>query len=290
MLNFKLILSTAFTTVRKKWNYYQRKKSQVVDTQYRSINYCDGVLNLKINSHAGELCFFRRSYEAHIQTLMKSCIPQGTNVLDIGANVGIHTIFMAQCVQGGGMVYAFEPVKHIRNDLYLNVKLAGRFSNSITIFPYAVGASNTKESMFVVKENEFDQGSSSIVENEYLSTEQMRSKTQRYDVDVVTIDDFIKLHSITNISFIKIDIEGCEYEALKGAQDLLKTEKPTLIIEYNIDRIRHIGLDHQHLRSVLNGYSCFEIVRDTSFNRDLYSLEPFLFDRDVKCDLLCLPF
>lgn len=270
-------------------SYYRSLRSHTRHTRYKSIKYCDGILNLKTNSHVAQVFQRHGCYEASIQTLIKSCIHQGTNVLDIGANVGIHSIFMAQYVDTG-KVYAFEPVKHLRSELKLNVKLSGHSSEKIIILPHAVGDSNVTKTMFVVKESEFDQGSSSIVENEYLSTSQMRSKTERRDVEVVQLDDFVKQNSINNISFIKIDIEGYEFEALTGMQDLLKNEKPTIVLEYNIDRIRHRGLENEDLSSVLTGYLCFEIVRDSLVNnRDLYALEPFFFDRDIKCDLVCFP-
>ena len=219
---------------------------------------------------------------------MRSCIPRDTNVLDIGANIGTHSISMSQYV-GSGKVFA-EPVRHIRNDLQLNVKLSSTLSNKIIILSNAVGYKNIQKSMFVVKEDDFNQGSSSLVEDQYLATEDLCRNIHQYKVDVIRVDDFIESTSVNDISFIKTDIEGYEYEALLGMQVLLPKEKPTLVIEFNIDRIRYRGLDHNDLQSVLPGYSCYEIIRDNpSNNKELYALEPFFFDRYLKGDLACFP-
>ena len=85
-----------------------------------------------------------------------------------------------------------------------------------------------------------------------------------------------------------MDIEGFEYNALKGARKILKSKDlKGLIIEFNSSRIRSIGLQNTSFEEILEEYNCYEILKPTPYI-PYSSLFPYNFDRDISCDLLCL--
>jgi len=96
-----------------------------------------------------------------------------------------------------------------------------------------------------------------------------------------------------------MDIEGYEYYALKGMRKLIKEQKPTMVIEYNLDRIHQLGLSNQNFKNILDlHYDCYEIDRNNE-DKGIFGLIPFKFDRVesqanpgytyVRTDLVCVP-
>lgn len=143
-------------------------------------------------------------------------IEEGGIVIDAGANVGS---FSALAAFLGGVVYAFEPVKEIR-EKYL-VKTAELNKN---IFLVSYGLSNKKEFINIKGDN---------MTSATITIEGQRNvKNNIIDehVQVITLDEWVKKNSIPRIDFIKADIEGAERLMLEGAQWTLKTFSPQLSI------------------------------------------------------------
>jgi FkbM family methyltransferase len=59
----------------------------------------------------------------------------------------------------------------------------------------------------------------------------------KYDVEVVTLDDYLQKMTILPVKFIKIDVEGFELNVLKGAKKTLINSRPTLVLESYTDEI-----------------------------------------------------
>ena len=72
---------------------------------------------------------------------------------------------MSKLVGKEGKIYAFEPIKFIQKKLNTNIHLSGL--KNIQVVPVAVGSENKTSSIYEFNEDSFDQGSSSLFENEY---------------------------------------------------------------------------------------------------------------------------
>ena len=140
-------------------------------------------------------------------------IQKGDIVIDAGANIGM---FSALASHLGGIVYAFEPVKEIR-EKYL--EKTAQLNPNINIVPLALSNKNGEVEIEV---NLTNIGGSSIV----LS----RKDSVKEIVKTITLDDWVKQNNIPRIDFIKADIEGAERLMLEGAQWVLKTYAPKLAI------------------------------------------------------------
>lgn len=246
----------------------------------------NGILfNLYKGNFIEELVIQKGEIEPHIQLLFKKMIKQGWTALDIGANVGIHSLLMSQLVGEQGSVYAFEPVSYNLQRLNLNRYLNG--SSNLNIIPFGVGEKNENSTFHEVDVNSFDLGNSSLVLNEYLSTLPPSSISKK-TISMISLDDFCSKNLIVP-NIIKIDIEGFEYFALKGAKNTLDKYTPILILEYNSERINFIGLDNTKFKEILAPhYDCYEILPKTDIE-EYFSLEYFDFKRNISSYLLCVP-
>jgi FkbM family methyltransferase len=139
-------------------------------------------------------------------------IHKGDIVIDLGAWIGD---FSAYACKKGATVYAFEPSGRNRVLLEKTIQYNSKNEGVINIVPFGAGNENIKANFFEF--NEYTAGSNFLV----------NSKNSVY-VDIVKLDDWIKINKINTINFIKADIEGFEREMLKGAVNILKTHQPVL--------------------------------------------------------------
>ena len=145
------------------------------------------------------------------------------SVIDIGANVGNHSIFFSKFSKN---VYAFEPNEIIFQLLRINT----RNHKNIEIFNF--GCSDIKQKL----KAEIDQknwGSGRVSDsNDYSDNNYSISNFHLCPLD--HLDEFKNLE----IGLIKIDVEGHELPAMKGMTEILKKNKPVIVFEQN-DGITH---------------------------------------------------
>ena len=143
-------------------------------------------------------------------------LPEHFTLLDIGANTGYYGI-MSAFLFPTSQTHSFEPIKEhcelIQQSTYLN-----RLSN-VTVNEYALGEIAAKKDIYTAGSG------TTLVEN---FTENVRNKIT---IEIKKLDDVVKEKQIQNILFIKIDVEGFEYEVLKGAREIFSTGKPILFME-----------------------------------------------------------
>ena len=151
-------------------------------------------------------------------------VQSGDTVLDIGANIGTHTLWFANKVGPKGSVIAFEPQRLIFQTLCANMAL-----NSITnVDCKQLGVGYSKRLVTVpvldpLKENNF--GGLSIDE-EYPEGE---------PVAICRVDDI----GLPRCDFIKMDVEGMEPEALQGAMNTIVKCRPILYVELDREENLH---------------------------------------------------
>jgi FkbM family methyltransferase len=143
-------------------------------------------------------------------------LTQCRTALDIGAHVGIWTRRMAPIFE---KVYAFEPIpKHIECHKE-NLK---DYSNVVL---NEIGLSN-KEGTAVIRELDFNSGSSTL-EWKKLTTKETKHKQRQTEINLKTLDSY----ELTNIDFIKMDVEGHEVSTIEGAKETLINNSPIIFIE-----------------------------------------------------------
>jgi FkbM family methyltransferase len=155
----------------------------------------------------------------------KELIAEGFVVLDIGANVGAHTLPLAQLVGPSGKVIAFEPTKYAFDKLLANVSLNPHLSDRIIANQTLLGRSAGDELPG-------DIYSSWPLENasDLHSDHQGRLKSTR-GADVQTVDLYVERCGLDRLDFIKLDVDGHEHEVLRGAQATLERFRPSIVLE-----------------------------------------------------------
>lgn len=168
-------------------------------------------------------------YEKEILENLKSCVfdkidTQNSVCLDIGANIGNHTLNFSQFFK---QVYSFEPHPEIFQLLKFNIR------NSKNVQIFEIGASNKNAGMILVSNQNTSYGSSQLSNKKNLSPD---INISTFNVQVKKLDDFFNnINKKDNISFIKLDVENHELEALHGMNKILKKNSPIICFEQHAD-------------------------------------------------------
>jgi len=217
-------------------------------------------------------------------------VKDGDVVVDVGANSGFHTAYLARLVnQDGnkksqGRVYALEPVPWVYRRLVANVYL-NRLDHVILVNKGA-GSQVCEKKMFLVREARPEQALHSFVKYEKLSS-LPEADVKEVLLPIVSLDSLLLYEK--KVNFIKIDVQGYELEVLKGAMAVLEKHKPVLLFEYVQSRLDYLHLDHHQFEKLLSRYFCYEIY-PPSGDFTSFSLTPFLFDRTFTGGtMLCIP-
>jgi FkbM family methyltransferase len=155
-------------------------------------------------------------HEKYLKDYMK--IDDGTFV-DIGANIGKYTVFMARKLAGKGRVLAIEPEPDNFAVLAKNIFL-NRMYNNITAIDKACSDKEESAILYLQKKGS---GSHSLYRPKKCWKE-IRVRTMK-------LDDIVERLKIENIRLIKIDVEGAEAEVLRGAEKVLGKFHPDIIFE-----------------------------------------------------------
>ena len=147
--------------------------------------------------------------------------------LDLGAHQGLYTLLASKRVAPGGKVFAFEPSPRERRALRLHLVL--NLCWNVTIQRLALGNENTEANLFVV------QGSQTGCNS--LRPPDVLSGISSVRIRVTRLDDWLESQKIGQVDFIKLDVEGAELDALKGAERLLN-RKPRPVILAEVQDVR----------------------------------------------------
>ena len=192
----------------------------------------------------------------------------GDVVVEAGANIGAHTLPLAQIVGRSGRVWAFEPQRIVFQTLCANIAL-----NSLANVDCRQAAVGAAAGSLVVPPLDYNAPNNfgGLGLGEYTAGEQ---------VGVVTIDSL----ELDRCSFIKADVEGMEADVLAGARETIEAHKPMLYVENDRrekspDLIESIAaLDYNlywHLPRMFN-------------RRNFFENEQNVFGELVSVNMLCL--
>ena len=133
----------------------------------------------------------------------------GDQVVDIGANVGIISIYLAKKYPFL-KIYAFEPVKRNYDNLIKNIKLNNIPDGTIITENKAV----TKDGRRIKMNFDIKNSGGSFGED----IKDQQNINVKNSVDSISLDDIFQKYSITNLKLLKIDCEGFEYEILYNTE------------------------------------------------------------------------
>jgi FkbM family methyltransferase len=191
-------------------------------------------------------------YDRLTKKIIKENVLSGSNCIDIGCHKGeILEILLNQAPDGTH--FAFEPLPNFYNEL------EKKFKDKATVFPFAL-SDKTGETVFHFVKNA--PAYSGIQKRKYAVQE---PDIEEINVQLKQLDEVIPEN--VKVDFIKIDVEGGEFDVLKGGKNLLANNKPLLIFEFGKGASDFYNVKPNELFDFL-----------TDLNYSIYSLVNFVGD------------
>lgn len=157
-------------------------------------------------------------WEPHTLNFLRKNLSNGSVVLEVGANVGSHTLLMAELVGPSGHIYAFEPTQKGSDKLLKNLELNPKLCGRVTLQRELVTC---------------DDGD---VPNDLIRASWKRggweqSRPERVSGKSVSLNRFAHDMDIKRVDLIKIDVDGYDLKVFKGSDHVIREFKPILFIE-----------------------------------------------------------
>ena len=206
-----------------------------------------------------------------------SLIQKDDVVFDVGTNIGETLLNFAKLTGEKGYAFGFEPDEENYKKLQKNISL-NNFSN-IHVFKNAV--SDKKETVKLYCVDPHNRGMNRILENEG-NVDYVYSI-----VESTTLDEIVEKNNIEKLDLIKIDIEGYEMHALRGAIRVLKRFRPILFVEIGYTRLIKNKTSPNELVKLLEdlGYSISQAETDEKIT----SSHDFSYLQNNGFDLVAMP-
>lgn len=169
------------------------------------------------------------------------CVRPGDAIVDVGAHVGTFSVPLAQRVGEAGRVTAFEGAADTYSLLLRNLEANG----CANVDPVHAVVSSEAGGSFRKADPEAPAGSTHF-----------EPADEGGGVTAVTLDQW-RQGAPRPVRFIKLDIEGHELDALRGAERLLREDRPIVLLEISRSQLRRRGSSLRDLDRVLSGYHLF---------------------------------
>ncbi|MSP63206.1 MAG: FkbM family methyltransferase [Myxococcales bacterium] len=182
----------------------------------------------------------------------------GMTVLDIGANIGAHTLHLARLVGGNGRVIAVEPTQFAWKKLLRNIALNPRLAGQIEAQQALLVASDLdpiKPRLY----SSWPVDGALLVTDSDLHVDHGGKAMSTTGASAVSLDRLLDSLGVTRVDFIKIDVDGHEPAVFDGGAAMLRRDRPDLLIEFapfvyldDMSRFEHMirllaGLDYQFI-------------------------------------------
>jgi FkbM family methyltransferase len=185
---------------------------------------------------------YKRYIEDNLQDLVLAFpgVVGAGDVLDIGANIGYTATVLAQAVGSHRKVYAFEP-EPFNFRILQQTALQPRFARKIVPLQLAVGAEDGSIQLWI---NDRHHADHRVVTEEFRSA---HPGSHQVSVSMVSIDSFLE-DKPTDVSFVKIDVQGYELAVCQGMRNMLRQNHDvTVVLEFMPSAMRELGFDPSQL-------------------------------------------
>lgn len=204
-----------------------------------------------LDDYVGRAAFYVGDLDRKITWTCAQIVRPGDTVLDIGANIGIVTLLLSTLVGKSGKVHAFEPNPELQK-LLIKTLYHNEVYN-VCLHPIALGAEQGVLELRIPRANA---GAASLIRNKGVVD------CDVLEVPVRRLCDIVCEKCIKAIRLIKIDVEGFEYQVLKGGHDIFTWLKPEAILFELNERLDGAIRDQPVLRLLSDlGYGFFCIPR-----------------------------
>ncbi len=174
--------------------------------------------------------FLQGGFEPETIKTYRKYVDSGTVVLDIGANIGAHTLPLAKMVGETGKVIAFEPTDYAFGKLLKNLSLNGALASRVTAIQALLVGTLSEE---IPESIPSSWPLESISDNEGVNHPIHGGKFNALSGAIPTrLDDWFEKNPEGHIDFIKMDVDGYEIGVLEGASRTLAKHHPVIVAEF----------------------------------------------------------
>jgi FkbM family methyltransferase len=160
------------------------------------------------------------SFEKHFAELFSGLVRPGDRCLDVGANIGVHTVRLARLAGPDGEVIGFEPDPGLVRRARRNIELNGL--GNARVIEAAASEQPGEMRLYRPGPRDTNRGRASVLRHPHLTG-------AAATVPVVTIDGVC---AGAPVALIKIDVEGHEAAVVRGAADTIAAHAPAIVFEY----------------------------------------------------------
>lgn len=214
----------------------------------------DGITyDLDISQGIDFAIYLANIYERQTKAALRKLVVPGSLVLDIGANIGAHTLHLAQCVGPEGRIIAFEPTdfafRKLRRNLDLNPSLAARVA-ACHCFLTKNDADNVPSAIY----SSWPLARGADLHEKHLGREMRTESAQARSLDSVLTE-----LADRKVQLVKLDVDGFECDVLRGATTLLRDVRPIFVMELAPYVLEERGTSLEELMShfIPNGYAFY---------------------------------
>jgi FkbM family methyltransferase len=202
--------------------------------------------------------FLGRYYDLATQLALKSCLRPGDRFIDIGANIGMITLYAAYLVGADGCVEAVEPNPACCERINRLIQLNGL--KNVTVFPYGLADAPGTLTLSVVTAHTGMGTLAPVPEkDQHLISTQIA-------VPVATGDQLLSA-SEQPVRLIKIDVEGFECKVLRGLSRLMARFRPAVVTEAVPAHLARAGSSVAELFDLMKGHGYEGYALETSRHR-----------------------
>ncbi len=168
--------------------------------------------------------FFSGSFEPRAERTIGKHLGPGMTAIDVGANIGYHTLRMARTVGPGGRIIAIEPAPRAVGRLRRNLSL-NRFENVEVV-------------VAALDDHDVELAERHLQSSYPLSGESPRESTS---VRVARLDTLLSERRLDRVDLVKVDVDGWEAKVLRGAMETLNRFRPVLFFELTPSGVEAAG-------------------------------------------------
>jgi FkbM family methyltransferase len=165
------------------------------------------------------------TYEPKLREIFRAVLRPGSIAIDVGANIGWHTLLMAQLVDTKGRVLAVEANPSVRRCLQQNIDL-NRF-RQVDIIPFALADAEGTVVFHGPSADDPDSG------NGYVISDGAERCAATIAVEARRLDQVVSSSGIDRLDLIKIDVEGFEWPVLRGGEQTISDLRQHIVFEFD---------------------------------------------------------
>lgn len=229
--------------------------------------------HLDLNEGIDLSIYLLGAFERDTVVTYRRFIVPGAVVLDIGANIGAHTLHLARLVGDAGQVYAFEPTLYafekLRRNLALNPDIASRVTAEQIMLTDRPDAKIEAEIY----------SSWPLSGNADLHAKHLGRPEATTGSRAARLDDYLAEAKVERLDFIKLDVDGFECHVLGGGLAALQRFQPVILMEFTSYVLRERGRSTAELLGILQqaGYRLYRLDGKTALPNEpagLHGLVP----------------